>query len=131
MSHWKTWCGSILLMACLLLTAQSAFARSESTVQAEKLMTWQLDAVTATDFHKFIANGNRAFRQLMDEYTFDSTRMQRQAKLKKGYRLEYLGAIRRLGMDEHLWRIHIKGDKYQLLGSLSIAQGKVVGFNLD
>ena len=48
----------------------------------------------------------------------------------KGYRLEYIGAIRRLGMMEHLWRVHITDYKYKLLGSLSLSHDKVVGFDL-
>jgi hypothetical protein len=56
--------------------------------------------------------------------------MQRRSKLIKGYRLEYIGAIRRLGMKEHLWRVHITDYKYELLGSLSLSHGRVVGFDL-
>ena len=67
----------------------------------------------------------------MHEYSFDTIKLQRGAKIGKGYQLEYLGTIRRIGMREHLWKIYINGDKYELLGSLSLSHGKVVGFNLD
>lgn len=67
----------------------------------------------------------------MDEYSFDSLIMQRRAKLVKGFKLEYLGDIRSIGMRKHLWKVHITDDKYQLLGSLSLSHGKVVGFNLE
>jgi len=56
--------------------------------------------------------------------------MQRRARLIKGFKLEYIGAIRRLGMNEHLWKVHITDYKYELLGSLSLSHGKVVGFDL-
>jgi hypothetical protein len=38
--------------------------------------------------------------------------MQRGGKIAKGYKLEYLATISRVGMGEHLWKIYISGDKY-------------------
>jgi len=106
------------------------FAQDEPVETAEKLILGQLAALNEGDYPAFVQNGNNAFKQFMDTYTFDSFKMQRGAKLAKGYRLEYLGDIRRIGMREHLWKVHISGDKYQLFGSLSLSHGKVVGFNL-
>ncbi len=57
--------------------------------------------------------------------------MQNGYKLAKGFELDYLGAIRRLGMREYLWRVRIAGDKYELFGSLSLSHGKIVGFDLN
>ncbi len=68
---------------------------------------------------------------MTDAWSFDSLVIQRQARLKEGYALEYLGAIERLGMQEHLWRVLPQGYEYQLLGRLSLAHGKVVGFMLE
>jgi hypothetical protein len=115
----------------LLIATNSGFAQDQTVENAEKLMIWQLEAVKKGDYRQFIEHGNKAFKQFMDEYSFDSIKMQRGAKIAKGYRLEYLGAIRRIGMQEYLWKVHITNDKYELLGSLSLSHGKVVGFNLD
>ncbi len=112
------------------LSVQSTFAQDETKEAAEKNMTWQLEAVRDKDHKKFIEHGNKAFKEMMDEFSFDSIVMQRRAKLLKGYRLEYIGAIRRLGMIEHLWKVNIDDSKYELLGSLSLSHGKVVGFDL-
>lgn len=120
----------ISITALLLLTA-SGLAQDEPVDTAEKLMQGQLTAIVKGDYKKFVANGNKAFKEFMDEYTFDSFKMQNGGKLSKGFKLEYLGAIRRLGMREHLWRVRISGDKYALFGSLSLSHGKIVGFNLN
>jgi hypothetical protein len=122
---------SLIAILTLLLAASSAFAQDETAETAEKLMIWQLEAVKDGDYRRFIERGNKAFKQFMDEYSFDTFKMQRGGKIAKGYKLEYLGTIRRVGMREHLWKIYISGDKYELLGSLSLSHGKVVGFNLD
>ena len=123
------------LIAGLFLTLAFAsgpcVAQDETVETAEKLMLWQLAALDRGDYLAFVQNGNNAFKQFMDAYTFDSFKMQRGAKLSKGYRLEYLGDIRRIGMREHLWKVHITGDTYQLLGNLSLSHGNVVGFNLE
>jgi len=117
-----------LLCFGLLLAVQNA---SASPVQANKLMRTQVDAVVAKDHAAFIKHGNRAFKEMMDAWTFDSIVMQRQAKLAKGYKLEHLGVITRLGMQEHVWRVLPNDYKYQFLGRLSLADGKVVGFMLE
>ena len=114
-----------------LLITNSGFSQDQTVGNAEKLMIWQLEAVKNGDYQQFIEHGNKAFKQFMDEYSFDSIKMQRRAKIAKGYKLEYLGAIRRIGMQEYLWKVHITNDKYEFLGRLSLSHGKVVGFNLD
>lgn len=115
----------------LLLPAQLVPAQDETVEDAEKLMIFQLEALKSKDHQKFIIHGNKAFKEFMDEYFFDSIVMQRSAKIAKGYKLEYLGDISSIGMRRHLWKVHITGDKYQLLGSLSLSHGKVVGFSLE
>ena len=121
----------LLAISVLLLTAHFGFTQEETADFAEKQMVRQLEAVKNGDLEQFKDNGNKAFKDLMDAYTFDSFKLQNGAKLWKGYRLEYLGAVRRIGMRQHLWKVHIEGDKHELLGSLSLSHGKGVGFNLD
>jgi hypothetical protein len=122
----------VLLISLVVLVAEnSGFAQDGTAGTAENLMIWQLEAIKKGDYQRFIVNGNKAFKELMDRFLFDSFKQQQGSNLTKGYRLEYLDSIRRLGMREHLWKIHITGYKYELLGSLSLSHGKVVGFNLD
>jgi hypothetical protein len=121
----------LFVILTLLLAANSGFTQDETAESAEKLMIWQLEAVKNGDYQGFIEHGNKAFKEFMDEYSFDTFKMQRGAKIAKGFKLEYLGAIRRIGMREYLWKVHITNDKYELLGSLSLSHGKVVGFNLN
>jgi hypothetical protein len=122
---------SLIVIFGLLLAANPGFTQDETVETAQRLMLWQLEALKDGDFQRFIEHGNKAFKAFMDQYSFDTFKLQNQGKIAKGYTLEYLGTIRRIGMREHLWKIHISGDKYQLLGSLSVSHGKVVGFNLD
>ncbi|MBT8357173.1 MAG: hypothetical protein KJO61_05320 [Deltaproteobacteria bacterium] len=120
-----------ILFFLLTLSASIVFAQDETAGTAENLMIFQLEALKNKDYNKFIEHGNKAFKKFMDKYSFDSLIMQTRAKIAKGYRLEYLGDLRSIGMRKHLWKLYITGDKYQLLGSLSLSHGKVVGFSLE
>ncbi len=122
---------TIIFVALILsLSVKTTSAQNETIEAAGKSMVWQFEAIKDKNYKKFIEHGNKAFKEMMDEFSFDSIVMQRRSKLIKGYRLEYIGAIRRLGMKEHLWRVHITDYKYELLGSLSLSHGRVVGFDL-
>ena len=118
-------------MVILLLGAATLWAADSDPKFAERQMTVQLEALKAGDYQRFVAGGNRAFKMFMDEYTFDALQMQRSSELARGYRLDYLGVIDRVGMTEHLWRVHLSDDDKQLLGRLTLAHGQVVGFDLD
>ena len=122
---------SLYAILIILLSANSGLAQHEKVEAAEKLMIWQLEALKNKNYQQFIEHGNKSFKEFMDEYSFDSIILQRRAKIARGYSLEYLGDIKSIGMRKHLWKVHITGDKYQLLGSLSLSHGKIVGFNLE
>ncbi|UCD78534.1 MAG: hypothetical protein JSW26_24495 [Desulfobacterales bacterium] len=115
----------------ILLSANFILAGDDDSAAAEKMLKLQLASIVAGDYERFIEHGNKAFKEFYDQWSFDTLKMSRSAKLSKGYKLAYLGVIRRVGMHEHLWKVSITGDKYELLASLSLANGKVVGFNLD
>ena len=91
-----------MVILALLLVANFGSAQNETAETAEKLMICQLEAVKDGDYQRFIEHGNKAFKEFMDEYLFDTFKMQRGTKIAKGYKLEYIGAIRRIGMREHL-----------------------------
>lgn len=114
----------------LLFIPTQLYAQDDSVELAEHLMRHQLEALKRGDLQAFTEKGNQAFKEFTDRYTFESLTMQRQSYIAKGYRLDYLGTIKRLGIQEHLWVVHITDDKYQLLGSLSLSHDKVVGFDL-
>ncbi len=121
----------LFITVTLILSVNSGFSQNETVETAEKLMKWQLDALKNENYKEFVEHGNKAFKEYMDKYSFDSLVMQRKGKIEKGYRLEYLGDIRSIGTRKHLWKVHITGEKYQLLGSLSLSHGKIIGFNLE
>lgn len=120
--------GTLLFCLAVFCPAPGAAGAPAGT---KNLMEWQLAAISANDQQQFIAKGNRAFKDMMDGFLFAGLVMQYGAKLEKGYALQYLGAIQRLGMTEHLWRISINDYKYELFGGISLSHVAVVGFKLE
>lgn len=122
---------SFFAILALLLSANCVLAADGTTTTAEKLLIWQLEAIKDGDYERFTEHCNQAFKELADKWWFDTLKMSKGGKISKGYTLEYLGAIRRVGMQEHLWKVSINGEKYNLLARLTVSHEKVVGFDLD
>ncbi|UCG77765.1 MAG: hypothetical protein JSV21_09320 [Nitrospirota bacterium] len=119
------------IVIIFFMLAMDVFASEKAPGDAERLMRIQVEAVKDGHHQRFLTNGNQAFRSLMDKFTFDSLKMQHQRRLEKGYKLKYLGAIKRAGMTEYIWRVELKGVRYELLGSITLSSGKVAGFDLQ
>lgn len=115
----------------LAFVAVPVGAQEESPAEAEAMLVWQMDAVRDGDFERFVERGNKAFKELVDRFFFENHQMSWGRKAAKGYSLEYLGSVRRVGMRQHLWTVTFTGDRYEHLGSVTLAGGKVVGFDLD
>ena len=123
---------ALIAALALVFSINPSFAGGdESRETAEKILNLQLEAIVKGDHQKFIQPGNDAFKKMVDEWTFDSLKSQRVYKLKKGYQLEYLGVIKRLGAKEHIWKVLLAGDKYEYLARITITYGMVAGFDLD
>lgn len=122
----------LIMFLTLLLPGRIVFAGGdESKETAEKLLKVQLEAIKNGDHQKFLQPCNKAFKEMADEWYFDTLKSQRAYKLKKGYNLKYLGVIKRVGAKEHLWKVLITDDKYEYLARITITYGMVAGFNLD
>ena len=122
----------LVLKVCLFVfSIPAANADEPSPVEAETKMVLLLEAIKNKDHKKFIQPGNQAFKEMNGAWQFDSHVMNHHVKISQGYKLEYLGSIKRLGMREYIWRVSFPGEKYEKRGSVSISKyGKVVGFDL-
>jgi len=73
---------TVIFVALILsLSVKTTFAQNETIEAAGELMTWQFEAIKEKDYKKFIEHGNRAFKEMMDEFSFDSIVMQRRSKV--------------------------------------------------
>ena len=116
--------------AALLFMLFSLPACASESVNHDDFLSWQLKALENRGYAAFMKHGNRVFTELFDKHQFQMLTMQSTSKLKAGYSDEYLGSIKRLSMIEHLWRLKYNSEKYEELVSVTLANGKVVGFSL-
>ena len=116
----------------LFVTANAVMAAGDTKSTAEERMIWQLEALKDGDLQRFCQYGNKAFKDIMKDWGFNASSLESKKELAKGYQLEHLGSIRRLGMRTHLWRVRINGEEHELLGSLTLTKyGKVCGFHIE
>ncbi len=120
----------MIFAALMAISVPSTSISQDENPQARKMMEGELQALKTADYQQFIQNGNSAFKEL-SKTVFDVLEMSWSEELAKGYQLDYLGAIERVGMTEYLWRVTFTGSNSQHLGRLTLADGKIAGFNLD
>ena len=116
----------------LLLTVNSSLAQDNAMAAAERLMVWQIEAWQSEDLEQYTKHGTKAFKQHAEEFTMSVFTSLAQGRIAKGYRLEYLGVIKRTDGHTYLWRVHANEYKYEMLGKLGLtADGKVCEFLID
>ncbi|HEX9758133.1 MAG TPA: hypothetical protein VGB26_10070 [Nitrospiria bacterium] len=120
-----------LLVFLFIFSEHPIWANDKGQMTAEEKVIWQLEAIKDDSYPRFIQYGNKAFKEFYDEWHFDSVKLSDRSKILKGYQLKYLGAIKRIGMTEPLWKVNFSGEKYEILARIVLSHGKVVGFNLD
>ena len=121
----------IILLLCTPITP----ALAGETVDAEVLgiLNHQLDALKNNNHEKFIAKGNKAFKEFTSPFDFESLYLNTKNELNKEYALKYLGSIQRIGMIEYLWPFKNNDNKNEHLVRMSLTKDKVyiVGFTFD
>lgn len=114
------------LMVCLLgqmIPVQAAEAPADARTAVDQLV----GALVAGDHAAFVAGGDEAFRGFKKE-PFDAVCVQIAPLFKKGYETTYLGDLKQKGYAVTLWKFSFKDGSDDLLGTLSLKNGKIGGF---
>jgi hypothetical protein len=75
-----------------------------------------------------IANAAPALKTRITKETFTQVSTQLSPRLKKGYKLQYLGSLRQQEVEVFLWKIIYQDGGDDLLARLVIQENKVAGF---
>lgn len=108
------------LLLCLTL-------RAEDQALAEKLFKNLLTAQAARDFDAFIADGTDQLKAALTETQFVAASNAINARLKGGYESTYLGEVNLQGHEVYLFRLRFKDGGDDMLGTMSLKDGKVAG----
>jgi len=115
-----------LLIACSL-GLMTLLQAAEAPAGARAALDQLVGALAAGDHASFVAGGDDAFCSLKKE-SFDAVSKQIAPLLKKGYETTYLGELNQKGYAVTLWKFSFKDGTDDMLGTLSLKNGKIGGF---
>jgi hypothetical protein len=105
-----------------ILNAATDGPSSEGTVNT------LLAAIATNNYDALVANAAPALKTRITREAFTQVSTQLSPRLKKGYRLQYLGSLKQQGVEIFLWKITYKDGGDDLLARLVIQEDKVAGF---
>jgi flavodoxin len=114
------------IICALSVTAISAFA-GDAPPSAKSAADKIVAALNSGDYAAFISDGDTAFQKLKKDQ-FDSVVKQLSPRFKSGYEVTYLGEMKQKGFEVSLWKFTFKDGGDDMLGTLSLKEGKVGGF---
>ncbi len=95
---------------------------------AEKIVDTLLTAIVANNYDALVANAAPALKTRITKETFLQVSNQLSPRLKKGYKLQYLGSLKQQGVEVLLWKITFQDGGDDMLARLVIQENKVAGF---
>ena len=120
------WAGIVVALIMLagipILNAATEGPSTEGTVHA------LLAAIATNNYDALVANAAPALKTRITKETFTQVSTQLSPRLKKGYKLEYLGTLKQQGVEVFLWKITYTDGGDDMLSRLVMQEGKVAGF---
>ena len=87
-----------------------------------------LAAIATNNYDTLVANAAPALKTRITKETFTQVSTQLSPRLKKGYKLQYLGSLKQQGIEVFLWKITYQDGGDDMLARLVIQENKVAGF---
>ena len=119
-------------MKCLLLTLVLAlFAgvtlHAEDDALADTFFQKLLAAQVAKDYDGFVADASTGLKAALSKTQFEASSDIMIPKLAAGYEITPLGELNQRGYEVYLYRLRFKNGGDDMLGTLSLKDGKVAG----
>ena len=105
-----------------MLNAATDVPSTEGTVNT------LLTAIAANNYDSLVANAAPALKSRITRETFTQVSTQLAPRLKKGYKLQYLGSLKQQGIEVFLWKMTYDDGGDDMLIRLVIQENKVAGF---
>ena len=116
---------AIALVVLVWIPILNAATDGSSTVGTVNTL---LTAIATNDYDALIANAAPALKSRITKETFTQVSTQLSPRLKKGYKLQYLGSLKQQGVEVFLWKIIYQDGGDDMLARLVIQESKVAGF---
>ncbi len=112
----------IMLVWTSILNAATEGPSTEGTVHA------LLAAIATNNYDAFIANAAPVLKTRITKETFTQVSTQLSPRLKKGYKLQYLGSLKQQGVEVFLWKITYTDGGDDMLARLVMQESMVAAF---
>jgi len=112
----------IVLAWIPILSAATDGPSTEGTVNT------LLAAIATNNYDALVANAAPALKTRITREAFTQVSTQLSPRLKKGYKLQYLGSIKQKGAEVFLWKIIYQDGGDDMLVRMVIQEDKVAGF---
>ena len=119
--------GIVIVLVVVLAWIPILNAATE-TPSTEQTLNTLLTAIVTNNYDALVANAAPALQARITRETFAQVSSQLSPRLKKGYKLQYLGSLRQQGVEVLLWKITFQDGADDMLARMVIQQGKVAGF---
>jgi hypothetical protein len=122
---WKR-AGIVIALAVLAwISILNAATNGPST---ERTMDTLLTAIATNNYDALVANAAPALKERITKETFMQVSTQLAPRLRKGYKLQYLGSLKQQGVEVFLWKITYQDGGDDMLARLVIQENRVAGF---
>jgi hypothetical protein len=115
------------ILAFLFIAIAPLGLRAEDNPQAQAIFGKLLAAQTAKDYNAFIADADGPLKAALTPAQFNAAADALNPRFKTGYDVSFLGELNQEGFEVYLFRLRFKDGGSDLLGTLSLKDGKVAG----
>lgn len=112
-------------MLFMLVTTLGVHADDDSS--ARPILDKLIAAQAAKDYEAFVANGTTYFQAAFSKTQFEAASAILNPTLAKEHETLFLGELNQHGYKVYLYRLHFKDGSDDILGTLSLKDGKVGG----
>jgi cellulose biosynthesis protein BcsQ len=116
-----------LLLTLVLALFASPTLRAEDDALADTLFQKLLAAQVAKDYDAFVMDASTGLKAALSKTQFEASSDIMIPKLAAGYEIMPLGELNQRGYEVYLYRLRFKNGGDDMLGTLSLKDGKVGG----
>jgi hypothetical protein len=117
-----------IVIALLVLAWIPILNAATDGPSTEGTVNMLLAAIATSNYDALVANAAPALKTRITKKTFTQVSTQLSPRLKKGYKLQYLGSLKQQGVEVLLWKITYQDGGDDMLARLVIQENKVAGF---
>lgn len=120
--------GIVIVFVLVLLAWMPILNAATDGPSTERTVNTLLAEIAENNYGALVSNAAPALKSRITKETFTQVSTELSPRLKKGYKLQYLGSLKQQGVEVFLWKITYQDGGDDMLARLVIQEDKVAGF---